>query len=196
MKIIFASNNPNKFREIAGLLPSNFKLLSPLDIGFLEDVEETGSTLEENSAIKARALFDFSGYATIADDTGLEVEALHGAPGVYSARYAGESKSSKENIEKLLAELNNQENRRAQFRTVFTFLDDQGEKQFEGTVTGEIIQEARGMDGFGYDPVFVPENENRTFAEMTLVEKNQMSHRARALTKLIEFLNQNYQKLD
>lgn len=195
MKIVFASNNPNKFKEIAGLLPSTITLLCPADIGFLEDVEETGSTLEENSAIKARALFDFSGYPTIADDTGLEVEALHGAPGVYSARYAGEVKSSKDNIEKLLAELNDQENRRAQFRTVFTFLDDQGEKQFEGVVNGEIIREPRGKDGFGYDPVFAPEKENKTFAEMTLVEKNQMSHRARALNKLIEFLNQNCTKL-
>jgi len=196
MRIVFASNNQNKFREIRGLIPTHIQLLSLEDIGFEEDIEETGSTLEENSLLKAQTIFDFCHIPTIADDTGLEVYALNMAPGVFSARYAGEQKSSEDNIAKLLRELQNYENRKARFRTIFTFVDEKKSKQFEGAVEGVISKEKHGNQGFGYDPVFFPESEKRSFAQMTLDEKNDFSHRSRSLRKLIGYLAQEFSTID
>jgi XTP/dITP diphosphohydrolase len=164
MRIIFASHNTNKVQEIRSLLPKTIELLSLEDIQYHHDIEETGATLEENSKIKAATIFQITGIPTIADDTGLEVFSLQMAPGVYSARYAGAHKSDSDNIEKLLSSLANIEDRRARFRT-----------------------------GFGYDPIFVPENLSNTFAEMSLDEKNKISHRARALSKLVSYF-QNMHK--
>ena len=191
MKLIFASHNSNKVIEIASLLPEGIELLSLADIGFNEEIAETADTLEGNSLLKARTIYQKTGIACFADDTGLEVEVLNNRPGVFSARYAGESKNDHENIHKLLNELENQSNRKARFRTVITLLLNGVENQFEGIVEGELISEKKGEFGFGYDPIFVPENEKRTFAEMNLAEKNQFSHRARALKKLILFLETN-----
>jgi XTP/dITP diphosphohydrolase len=191
MKLIFASHNSNKVIEIASLLPEGIELLSLTDIGFYEEIAETADTLEGNSLLKARTIYQKTGIACFADDTGLEVEVLNNRPGVFSARYAGESKNDHENIHKLLNELENQSNRKARFRTVITLLLNGVENQFEGIVEGELISEKKGESGFGYDPIFVPENEKRTFAEMNLAEKNQFSHRARALKKLILFLETN-----
>jgi XTP/dITP diphosphohydrolase len=195
MKVIFASHNENKVAEIRKLLPATIELLSLKEIGFLEDIPETGLTLEDNSKIKAETIFLHTKTATIADDTGLEVTALNNAPGVYSARYAGGPKSDKRNMQKLLENLSNVSSREARFRTVFTFMNNDLMQQFEGTVEGRITDTPKGEFGFGYDPVFCPENEKRTFAEMSMEEKNNMSHRARALAKMILFLNQNHEKL-
>jgi len=189
MKIIFASHNENKTREIRQLLPENIELLSLKDILYGEEIEETGTTLEENSALKARTIFEKTGIPTIADDTGLEVYALNNAPGVYSARYAGPQKSDDDNISKLLSSLHTSVNRKARFRTIFTYCDADKLEQFEGLVEGEIAKEKNGKNGFGYDPVFIPEDKKITFAEMTLTEKNQLSHRARALEKLVKYFS-------
>lgn len=187
MKIIFASHNKNKVEEIRRLLPNSIDLLSLKDINYQEDIDETGNTLEENSRIKAATIFNFTGIPTIADDTGLEVFALNMEPGVYSARYAGIQKSDSDNIEKLLASLENVENRKARFRTIFSLEADWAKTQFEGIVEGKIAEKRIGTNGFGYDPVFIPENKSISFAEMTLEEKNKVSHRARALAKLVEY---------
>lgn len=195
MKIVFASNNLNKLREIEGLIPEGLELVSLRDIKFYDEVEETGQTLEENSLIKATAVYNFCKLATIADDTGLEVDALNGQPGVYSARYAGAHKSSSDNIDKLLTQLKGEENRAAQFRTVFTLKTNDLTLQFEGIVSGSISTEVRGIDGFGYDPIFIPEGLSKTFAEMSLEEKNQRSHRARALKKVTDFINNEFSKI-
>lgn len=189
MKLVFASNNLNKLKEIQVLLPTRFELLTLDDIGFNKDIEETGATLEDNSLFKAQTVFDYCGLPTIADDTGLEVDALNGEPGVYSARYAGMEISSIKNIEKLLNNLKDKDSRKARFRTVFTYIDQAGLQQFEGIVEGQIAQELHGQGGFGYDPVFFPEGEQITFAQMTLDDKNKRSHRARALEKLIHYLS-------
>jgi XTP/dITP diphosphohydrolase len=196
MQIVFASNNQNKFNEIKGLIPKGIELISLKDIDFHMDMEETGSTLEENSMLKAKTIFDFCQIPTIADDTGLEVFALNGAPGVYSARYAGEQKSSDNNITKLLLELQQHDNRKARFRTIFSFVDGIHQEQFEGIVEGTIAIEIYGNQGFGYDSIFFPENENRTFAQMSLAEKNDFSHRARSLKKLIRYLTQEFSSID
>ena len=188
MKLVFASHNQNKVNEIKSLLPKTVDVLSLTDIGFLDEIAETGLTLDENSQIKARTVFEKTGYFCFADDTGLEIEALNFEPGVFSARYAGDQKNDSENIEKVLLNLQGITNRNARFRTVITLLIGQDEYYFEGRVDGKIIMEKRGEFGFGYDPIFIPEDESRTFAEMTLEEKNQFSHRARALQKMIEFL--------
>lgn len=190
MRIVFASHNQNKFNEIRGLIPQNIELLSLHDLGFNDDIEETGKTLEENSLLKAQTIFNSTQIPTIADDTGLEVYALDSAPGVFSARYAGVQKSSEDNIAKLLRELDQYDNRKARFRTIFTFINKNVIEQFEGVVEGEIATKIYGNQGFGYDPVFLPEREKRTFAQMTLDEKNDFSHRARALQKLIRYLAQ------
>ena len=188
MKLVFASHNQNKVNEIKSLLPKTVDVLSLTDIGFLDEIAETGLTLDENSQIKARTVFEKTGYFCFADDTGLEIEALNFEPGVFSARYAGDQKNDSENIEKVLLNLQGITNRNARFRTVITLLIGQDEYYFEGRVDGKIIMEKRGEFGFGYDPIFIPEDESRTFAEMTLEEKNQFSHRARAFQKMIEFL--------
>jgi XTP/dITP diphosphohydrolase len=189
MTIIFASHNKNKVQEIRSLFPRHIELLSLKDINYLEDIEETGATLEENSAIKAKTIFIKTGIPTIADDTGLEVFALNMEPGVFSARYAGDQKSDEDNIDKLLNALSLKDNRKARFRTVFTYCAPKNMSQFEGIVEGTIAQERRGTFGFGYDAVFVPEDKNTTFAEMTMVEKNKISHRARALAKMVDYFN-------
>lgn len=187
MKIIFASHNQNKVAEIRKMLPETIELLSLLDIDYHEDIEEIGATLEENSKIKADTIFNHTGIPTIADDTGLEVYALNMEPGVYSARYAGPQKSDQDNMHKLQKALAVKENRKARFRTIFTFVTKDFFEQFEGIVEGQIHYEQIGNMGFGYDPIFIPEDKKLTFAEMTLDEKNKISHRARALSKMVDF---------
>jgi XTP/dITP diphosphohydrolase len=189
MEIIFASNNINKIREINNVLGTSFTLLSLKDININEDIPEDELTLEGNAMYKARYIFKATGRNVFADDTGLEVEALNGRPGVHSARFAGENKDSDANIEKLLSLLRNKVNRNAQFRTVIALILDQKEYLFEGIIKGRIISERRGCEGFGYDPVFIPQGKTLTFAEMGLDEKNMISHRARAFEKLKLFLN-------
>ncbi|MEN8250578.1 MAG: non-canonical purine NTP diphosphatase [Bacteroidota bacterium] len=188
MAICFATHNQNKVNEINRLI-ENFDVISLDDIGIEEDIEETGTSLEENALIKAQHVFNKTGISCFADDTGLEVNALKGAPGVYSARYAGEPANSEKNIDKLLKNLKGEENRKARFRTVIAFIKDGNPIFFEGIIKGEIIEERRGENGFGYDSVFLPINFDRTFAEMDMAEKNKISHRGMAVKKLIEFLN-------
>ncbi len=188
-KLVFATHNANKAKEIAAILPDDYEVLTLDDIDFLDDIPETADTLQGNALIKARTIFEKTGLNCFADDTGLEVYALGNAPGVHSARYAGEQRSDDENISKLLRELDNKSDRKARFRTVIALLLDGKEFLFEGIVEGEIRREAIGKNGFGYDPIFEPENAGKTFAEMSLDEKNKMSHRARAFKKLTEFLN-------
>ena len=191
MTIIFASNNEHKIREVRSMLGNNFNLLSSSDVNILDDIPENEPHLEGNALSKARFIHSKTGLNVFADDTGLEIEALNGLPGVHSARFAGESKNSAANIEKVLLLLGKSENRNARFRTVIALILDKKEYLFEGIVTGTITREKRGAEGFGYDPVFVPDGKRITFAEMDLVEKNSISHRARAFEKLILFLKQN-----
>ena len=188
MEIIFASNNLNKIREINNVLGNSFTLLSLQELNIKEEIPENEITLEGNALYKARHIFRASGKNVFADDTGLEVEALNGRPGVHSARFAGENKDSDANIDKLLSLLENETNRNARFRTVIALILDGKEYLFEGTITGKIIKDRRGKQGFGYDPVFIPEGKSVTFAEMDLKEKNMISHRARAFEKLRHFL--------
>jgi XTP/dITP diphosphohydrolase len=188
MKLIFASANEHKIREISSILGSSFTLGSLNDAGITEDIPENESTLEGNALSKARYVHRLSGMNVFADDTGLEVDALGGAPGVHSARFAGEAKNSSDNIAKLLSLLGNGTNRKARFRTVIALILDDREHLFEGIVEGRIISEKRGSEGFGYDPVFVADGYEKTFAEMQLSEKNTISHRARAFEALRLFL--------
>jgi XTP/dITP diphosphohydrolase len=190
MTIVFASNNEHKIREIKSILGNSFTLLSLSDINILEDIPEDEPLLEGNALLKARYIHNATGMNVFADDTGLEIEALNGLPGVHSARFAGESKNSSANIEKVFSLLGRTENRKARFRTVIALIFEKKEYLFEGIVTGKIISEKRGTEGFGYDPVFVPDGKTRTFAEMELTEKNSISHRAKAFEKLKEFLSQ------
>lgn len=188
-ELIFATHNANKAKEVKVLLP-HLKVQSLSEIGFYDEIPETGETLQDNALIKARTIFKATGKPCFADDTGLEVEALNGAPGVYSARYAGEGANSENNMDKLLAELEGKENRKAQFRTVIAYIDNAGrEHLFEGSVQGEILKARQGGEGFGYDPIFLPKGETESFAEMSAVRKNTMSHRGRAMRKLVEYLN-------
>lgn len=189
-KLVFSTNNQHKLDEVQAILQNHFDVLSLKDINCDVDVEETATTLEGNALIKARYIWDNYQMACFGDDTGLEVEALNNEPGVYSARYAGESKNAKDNVAKLLRNLIGVENRSARFRTVIALIDDAGnEHLFEGVVKGEIIKENRGNSGFGYDPVFVPDGYNQTFAELGDDVKNKISHRALAVNKLSTFLN-------
>lgn len=198
-KIIFATNNQHKLYEVQNLLGEHFQLVSLKEIGFNDDIPETKPTLEGNAVEKARHIYIKYKMPCFADDTGLEVEALNGAPGVHSARYSGnlasfpsEKARSEANIDKLLTNMHGKENRKARFRTVIAFIHEDKQHLFEGIVSGEIINQRQGQEGFGYDPVFVPEGYRQTFAEMPLPEKNQISHRARAFAKFVEFLkNQN-----
>jgi XTP/dITP diphosphohydrolase len=189
MEIVFASNNLHKIREINNVLGDSFKLLSLSDIKMEEDIPEDEPTLEGNALYKARFIYNATGVNVFADDTGLETEALNGEPGVHSARFAGASKDSEANIDKLLSLIGNKTNRKARFRTVIALILEGKEYLFEGTVNGNIISERRGRMGFGYDPVFVPDGSQLTFAEMDLDEKNLISHRARAFAKLKSFLS-------
>ncbi|TAL64903.1 MAG: non-canonical purine NTP diphosphatase [Bacteroidetes bacterium] len=191
MTIVFASNNQHKIKEIKSILGNSFTLLSLSDINMEEDIPENELLLEGNALSKARYIYNATGMNVFADDTGLEIDALNGLPGVHSARFAGESKDHSANIEKVLSLLGKTENRKARFRTVIALIIDKKEYLFEGIVTGTIISEKRGTEGFGYDPVFIPEGKDQTFAEMELGEKNTISHRARAFEKLREFLQQS-----
>ena len=189
MKIVFATNNQNKLMEVRKILGNRFDIVSLNEIGCHEDIPEKGQTLKDNALIKAQYVFDHYHVNCFADDTGLECDALGGAPGVYSARYAGgEGHDSEANMKKLLADLENNNNRKARFRTVIALILNGKVQTFEGTVNGEIITEKRGGQGFGYDPIFLPEGYNKTFAELGTDIKNQISHRARATQKLAEYL--------
>jgi len=188
MQIVFATNNQNKLREINHILGGSFQLLSLRDLKIEDDIPENEPTLEGNALHKARYIYRIINMDVFADDTGLEIDALNGQPGVHSARFAGENKDSNANIDKVLALLGPETDRRARFRTVIALVIDGKEFLFEGTAEGKIINEKRGNEGFGYDPVFVPEGSDRTFAEIPLSEKNLISHRARAFEKLRKFL--------
>lgn len=188
MKLVFASNNKNKIIEIKHQLPADIELLSLEDIGCHEDIPETADTIEGNAILKADYVTKKYGYDCFADDTGLEVDALNGAPGVYSARYAGEQKNANDNMNKLLDELGDNHNRSARFKTVIA-LNLNGEQHlFTGIVDGNITTHKAGNQGFGYDPVFIPAGLNQTFAEISLNEKAMLSHRGRAVTQLLNFL--------
>ena len=190
--LCFATNNNNKTEEIRALLGSFFLLKNLKDIGCAEELPETQPTIEGNARQKAQYVFDNYGIACFADDTGLEVEALNGEPGVYSARYAGNQRSDRNNISLLLSRLEKSNNRKARFKTVISWVENGLTENFEGLVYGTIIHSPRGSNGFGYDPVFVPDGFDKTFAEMELAEKNLISHRAIAVKKLINFLRGKY----
>ncbi len=192
MKICFATNNPNKVKEIDTAVGSIIEIVSLSDIGCHEEVPEEQDTVEGNSSQKANYIKDNFDADCFADDTGLEVVVLNGAPGVYSARYAGEDCNAMNNMLLLLKNMEGQSNRRAQFKTVITLILGEAEYQFEGIAKGTIREELSGNDGFGYDPIFEPEGYDITFAEMSMEEKNKVSHRGQAVRKLVEFLkNQN-----
>jgi XTP/dITP diphosphohydrolase len=194
MKLVFATHNKNKAIEIQSLMPEGIEVLTLDEIGCIEDIPETADTLEGNAKIKADFVYETYGYNCFADDTGLEVEALNNEPGVLSARYAGLAKEPEQNMQLLLENLSNQNNRSAQFRTVIALRLDGETYLFEGIVSGDITAEKRGNEGFGYDPIFQPIGSQRTFAEMSLTEKNGMSHRARALEKMLDFLSEKITK--
>jgi len=198
MKIVFATNNQHKLDEIRNILGKDFEIVSLNEIGCHEDIPETGKTLEENAWQKANYIFNKYGLSCFADDTGLEVDALNGAPGVFSARYAGgEGHDSEANMQKLLRELAENNNRKARFRTVIALIlkdesrgtGDERRETFEGIVEGHIAHEKSGAEGFGYDPIFIPDGYNQSFAELGIDIKNQISHRARAVKKLAEYFN-------
>ncbi|MCV6630661.1 MAG: non-canonical purine NTP diphosphatase [Flavobacteriaceae bacterium] len=191
MEIVFATHNQNKLKEVQQLLPSHIKLLSLEDIGCFEEIEETGDTLEENAWIKANYVYHTYGKACFADDTGLEVKALNGAPGVYSARYAGEEKDTSANMQKLLVALSQEQDRTAQFRTAIALRLSDQKKLFEGIVKGSIANKMEGKNGFGYDPIFIPEKYEKSFGLLDASIKNKISHRARAIHKLVEHLGQS-----
>ena len=188
MKIVFATNNPNKLKEIKALMPLGIDILSLKEIGCNEEIPETGITLEANAFQKAYYIKEHYGYDCFADDTGLEIEALFGAPGVYSARYAGPERNAEANMEKILNELKGNVNRKAQFRTAIALILNGEEQLFEGMVEGHISEAKQGKEGFGYDPIFLPKNEQRSFAQMSMSEKGAISHRGRAVRKLVDFL--------
>lgn len=194
MTLCFASNNSHKLEEIRPLLEPDFRILSLDEIGCHEEIPETQPTIEGNALQKAQYVFDRFQVPCFADDTGLEVEALNNSPGVYSARYAGEQKNSEDNIRLLLKNLSHQTNRNARFKTVIALVGLGREQTFEGIVKGVILDQKKGAGGFGYDPVFMPAGHDKTFAEMNLAEKNTISHRARAVEKLIRFLESHRSK--
>lgn len=188
-RLVFATNNAHKLEEVSAILGDKIELLSLKDIDCHTDIPETADTLEGNALLKSSYIFDNYHLNCFADDTGLEVEALHGAPGVYSARYAeGEGHDAQANMLKLLREMEGKENRKAQFRTAISLILDGKQYLFEGVIKGEIIKEKRGNSGFGYDPIFVPEGYSQTFAELGNDIKNKISHRALAVNKLCDFL--------
>jgi len=187
-KLVFATNNQHKLEEVSAILGNHIELLSLKDINCETDIPETADTLEGNALLKAQYIYNNFNLNCFADDTGLEIEALNNEPGVYSARYAGEDKSAEANMLKVLDKLKNETNRKAQFRTAVSLILDGKEYLFEGIIKGEIIKEKRGNNGFGYDPVFVPEGYNQTFAELGNEIKNKISHRALAINKLCDFL--------
>jgi XTP/dITP diphosphohydrolase len=194
--LYLATQNKHKVEELSSLLQDHFTVRDLSTLNLVEEIPETGSTLAENSLQKARYIAEKFQVTCLADDSGLEVEILHGAPGVYSARYAGEPKNDQANLELLLQNLQGVENRNARFVTVLTYHHEGIYHQFEGEIRGEIVEAPKGNQGFGYDPVFQPEKELRTFAEMSLNEKNQIAHRARALEKFKNFLDETQKCAD
>ena len=191
MKIVFATNNENKIKEIQSMLPQNIEIISLETIGCNEEIPETADTIEENAIMKANYVTQKYGYDCFADDTGLEVEILNGVPGVFSARYAGEQKSSEDNMDKLLLNLEKMDNRNAQFKTVIALNLKGKQYLFTGIAKGEITLAKIGNQGFGYDPIFRPEGYQETFAQLSLETKNAISHRGKATKELIVFLNEN-----
>ena len=189
MKLIFATNNDNKVAEIRSVIGNKFEVLTLKDAGIDIDIPEPYDTLEENASEKSATIYNMTHTTCFSEDTGLEVESLNGEPGVKSARYAGDGRSFDENIDKLLHKLADNSDRKARFRTVISLVIDGLETQFEGIAQGKIIENRKGTKGFGYDPVFVPDGDTRTFAEMDIEEKNKYSHRKKATEKLIAFLN-------
>jgi XTP/dITP diphosphohydrolase len=190
MKIVFATNNQHKLSEVKAVAGERFEIVTLKEVGITEDIPETGATLDENASQKARYVYERTGLDCFADDTGLEVEALDGAPGVRSARYATDGHDFAANNRKLLCELEGKDNRRARFRTVISLIRGGVEQQVEGIVTGAIATKEAGCGGFGYDPLFIPDGHSITFAEMTPEEKNSISHRGRAVAALKEVLDQ------
>ena len=188
MELVFATNNAHKLKEIKALMPDGIELLSLSDIGCYDEIEETEATIEGNARLKADHITKKYGYSCFSDDTGLEVEALNGAPGVYSARYAGEKASYENNVNKLLQEMEGVKNRSGRFRTVIALNIDYYQYLFEGICEGIILEKQQGRAGFGYDPIFQPRGFNQSFAEMQMDEKGKISHRGQAIKKLIEFL--------
>lgn len=190
--IVFATGNPYKVQEVGAVLKDRYKIKSLQDIGCTVDLPETSPSLEGNALQKARYVYEHFSVNCFSEDTGLEIEALNGEPGVYTARYAGPQRDAKDNMDLVLQKLQHQENRRARFRTVVALIIEGEEFTFEGIVNGRIARAKKGGGGFGYDPIFIPEGHSRTFAELPAEEKNKISHRARAVAKLIGFLNQKY----
>ncbi|MBD3636832.1 MAG: non-canonical purine NTP diphosphatase [Crocinitomicaceae bacterium] len=189
MKLIFATQNQHKAKEIQQMMPVGIEIKTLRDIGCHEDIPETADTLEGNAAMKAQYVVDHYKVNCFADDTGLEIDSLNGEPGVYSARYAGEEKNAENNMDLVLKKLNGVQNRKARFRTVISLMLDGEEHQFEGIVNGTIRQERSGTEGFGYDPIFQPDGYTQTFSEMSMEEKNKISHRGRAIQKLVKYLS-------
>lgn len=190
MQLIFATHNKNKIKEISGLINDKYRIISLEDINFFDEISETASTIEENASLKSKFIYNKYKLCCFADDTGLEIDALGGKPGVYSARYAGEQKNSNDNIHKVLTEMEGVPNREARFKTIISLIIEGKEKQFEGIITGKISEKVKGDKGFGYDPIFIPDGYDITFAEMPFELKNKISHRAIAVNKLVDYLNQ------
>ena len=188
MDLVFATHNTNKLKEVGLLLPTGIRLISLEDLGCIEEIPETGTTLEANAQLKADYIAKHYGISCFADDTGLIIDALNGAPGVYSARFAGEEKDSEKNMEKVLIELKNSTSRKARFKTVIALNQNNKRFLFDGVVEGEITADKRGANGFGYDPIFIPSGYDQTFAELPIHIKNEISHRGIALQKLIQYL--------
>ena len=193
MKLVFASNNKNKIAEIQALVPNTIQIISLEDIGCTEEIPETSNTIEGNAILKANYVTEKYGFNCFADDTGLEVDALNGAPGVYSARYAGEQKDANDNMDKLLLELKDTTNRKANFKTVIALNLNGEQNLFTGIINGTIIEKKIGTNGFGYDPIFVADGYTKTFAELTMEEKSTISHRGIAVKELILFLQKQFQ---
>lgn len=191
MELIFATNNPHKTREIQALLPDEIRILSLKDIDFHEDIPENQDTLGGNAREKASFIYERYGKNCFADDTGLEIDALNGEPGVYSARYAGSDKDPLANMDKVLRELKGVSDRTARFRCVISLIINGEEKRFDGVVNGQILREKRGSQGFGYDPIFLPDGYDQSFAEMPLEQKNKISHRSQAINKLADYLTKH-----
>lgn len=189
MKLVFASNNANKIKEIQQLIPSSIEVVSLQDIGCTEEIPETAGTIEGNAILKANYVTEKYGFNCFADDSGLEVEALNGAPGVYSARYAGEPKNDDNNMNKLILALKNEPNKKANFKTIICLNIDGKQHLFNGIVNGKIIDTKIGENGFGYDPIFIADGFTKTFAELTMPEKASISHRGIAVKQLVNFLN-------
>lgn len=195
MQLIFATHNQNKLKELQQLMPPGIVLRSLNDLAYTDAIDETGEDLTANALIKARTIYQHFGQPVFADDTGLEIAALGGAPGVHSARWAGPECDARANVQKILKQLEGQSQREARFRTVIALILNDKEYLFEGSVAGQISRQPTGTEGFGYDPVFIPEGQQLSFAQMSAEEKNRISHRGRAVNHLLEFLKITYEPL-